>query len=77
MENKTSPNIDSFVLRFVEEQPTQAAGGAAYHGYIRHVQSDQEIGFTRWEDAVSFINKFVPFERFYKSERPQNTSDQV
>jgi hypothetical protein len=27
---------------------------------IRHIQSNQEMAFTRWNDAVAFIQSFVP-----------------
>ena len=54
-------NVVSFVLRFVFEEPP---GGAArpiadWHGVIRHVQSDAERSFTRWADAVAFIEQYV------------------
>ena len=51
------PNLDSFVLRFVR-QPAEGAG-PGWHGVIRHVQSNRERAFNRWEDAVKFINEFV------------------
>ena len=52
------PNLDSFVLRFV--QAPQA--GAHWHGVIRHVQSNRERAFNRWGDAVAFISEFVSVE---------------
>ena len=51
------PNLDSFVLRFVR-QPAEGAD-PGWHGVIRHVQSNRERAFNRWEDAVKFINEFV------------------
>lgn len=67
MDNQTSPNISSFVIRFVHPGAGPLAdpseGGVfPYRGAIRHIQSDQEITFTRWEDAVDFIQRFVPLE---------------
>ena len=54
----------SFVLRFVCDQAPAAgapAGGPAgeWHGLLRHVQSNTETHFTRWEDAVAFISQHV------------------
>lgn len=36
------------------EQPS-----AFVRGHIRHIQSDQELAFTHWPDAVRFIEQFV------------------
>lgn len=33
-----------------------------YRGAIRHIQSDEEMSFNTWEDAVKFIGRFVPIE---------------
>lgn len=60
-------NMVSFVLRFVCEEPSgeeaQADGrpapGVNWHGVIRHVQSNTERRFARWEDAVAFIAQYV------------------
>jgi hypothetical protein len=63
---ETSPTISSFVIRFVHaegaapEQPPASLPTPPYRGTIRHVQTDQEQAFTRWEDAVAFIQRFVP-----------------
>jgi len=55
----------SFVLRFVVDAPPDDSGvpGAGWHGLIRHVQSDAERQFTRWADAVSFIEQYVHVQR--------------
>jgi hypothetical protein len=61
-------DIVSFVVRFVCEgtfgttidgdaQP--AAPAASWHGTIRHVQSNTERRFARWEDAVAFIAQYI------------------
>jgi hypothetical protein len=58
-------DVVSFVVRFVcEGRP--AAGGVdspppatSWHGTIRHVQSDAERRFTRWDDAVAFIAQYI------------------
>ncbi len=51
----------SFVLRFVYDQPTGEATSPAtrWHGVVRHVQSNEEVHFTRWADAVAFIERFA------------------
>jgi hypothetical protein len=53
--------VVSFVLRFVYDEPPSesALPVAGWHGVIRHVQSDSERHFTRWTDAVAFIDQFV------------------
>jgi hypothetical protein len=54
-------NLTSFVLRFVFDQPPgeTAPIGQAWHGVIRHVQTNQERHFTRWEEAVAFVEQYV------------------
>jgi hypothetical protein len=52
-------SLDSFVLRFVHGADDDSRATAAWHGVIRHVQSNRERAFNRWTDAVSFINEFV------------------
>ncbi len=53
--------VVSFVLRFVVDEPRNGSAQpiAAWHGVVRHVQSDAERQFTRWADAVAFIEQFV------------------
>ncbi len=55
----TEANLTSFVLRFVSDQPSDDATAASWHGVIRHVQTNQERAFTRWADAVAFIEQYV------------------
>ncbi len=67
MEIQIPPNIASFVIRFVQAEslaPAEPQGerGWAYRGTIRHIQSDEEISFTRWADAMQFIRRFVNVE---------------
>ena len=63
METRLPPNISSFVIRFVVDN-TSATGqkNAPYRGAIRHIQTDEELNFANWEEAVSFIRRFVPLE---------------
>ncbi|MEJ2262142.1 MAG: hypothetical protein P8X95_01765 [Anaerolineales bacterium] len=67
MKHSHSPGITSFVIRFVyaESTPspkTNGAGHTAYRGAIRHIQTDQEIAFSSWREAVEFMRRFVPLE---------------
>lgn len=58
MENEMYPKIISFVVRFVLDSPKKG-NRAEYRGVIRHVQTDQELVFTDWEEAQNFMEKFV------------------
>lgn len=52
-------SLDSFVLRFVRSPEAPPHSAAPWHGVIRHIQSNRERAFNRWEDAVKFINEFI------------------
>jgi hypothetical protein len=65
MDKRSSPQISSFVLRFVQDEPAKPADMLAFRGSIRHIQSDQELAFTRWIDALNFMEQFVPGEVFH------------
>jgi hypothetical protein len=54
--------ISSFIIRFVCPEPSteSSADDRIYHGMIRHIQSNQEMAFSQWKDAVAFIQSFVP-----------------
>ena len=57
------PTISSFVIRFVVEGPAETeAAPTPYHGAIRHVQSDEILNFSIWQDAVEFMQRYVPLE---------------
>ncbi len=47
--------ISSFILRFTQESETDLP----WRGVVRHVQSDEEARFTRIEEALRFIGRFV------------------
>ena len=59
------PLISSFVIRFVLKEAQDNLANAnlpTYRGSIRHIQSDEELNFYLWEDAVEFIRRYVPLE---------------
>ena len=63
MESDTSPSIASFVIRFVVDETSLAEKTQpAYRGMIRHIQSNEELGFYIWADAVDFIQRYVPLK---------------
>ena len=67
------PEITSFVVRFVHAGPPIGAGAgtdveprvgaglrpAPTRGSILNVQTNQELPFLRWEEAVAFIRRYV------------------
>jgi hypothetical protein len=52
-------NLTSFVLRFVSDQTDADQAAGAWHGVIRHVQTNQERHFTRWAEAAAFVEQYV------------------
>ena len=63
MESSAPPSITSFVIRFVmDETAPDTVIQPSYRGTIRHIQSDNEMNFNTWEDAVAFIQHYVPLE---------------
>lgn len=60
----STPNIISFVIRFVGESAQPAGQGPASpkHGAIRHIQSGAEVNFTQWSDAERFMARFVELD---------------
>ncbi len=63
------PEITSFVVRFVHSGPPigpnvgaglrPAPTPAPTRGSILNVQTNQELPFLRWEEAVAFMRRFV------------------
>ena len=63
MESTSSPSIMSFVIRFVMDETVQLKESQpCYRGAIRHIQSDEEMNFSAWDEAVEFIRRYVPLE---------------
>jgi hypothetical protein len=50
--------IASFILRFIRESSPDALPGA-WRGIVRHIQTGDQYGFTRLEDAMAFIARRV------------------
>ena len=50
--------VTSFVIRFIHTNPGEQ--GHVYRGVIRHVQTDQEVQFSHWEEAQAFMQGFIP-----------------
>jgi hypothetical protein len=55
-----SPQITSFIIRFIHSETNEDE--QPIRGSVRHILSHQEIHFTSWQEAVRFINQFVPLE---------------
>lgn len=63
MKNNASPSIASFVIRFVVDDPLPDGGTRpGYRGTILHIQTNEEVNFSAWENAVEFIQRYVPLE---------------
>jgi hypothetical protein len=63
MTSFSPPSITSFIIRFVHEnQQDDGMLQPVYHGFIRHIQSDEELNFSSWKEAESFIRQFVALE---------------
>ena len=65
MDNPPPPSISSFIIRFVVNDLSNSGDGVQafqqsnFYGTIRHIQTDQEMNFSRWDEAVKFIERFV------------------
>ena len=53
---ESSPEITSFVVRFIHSGPPE---NTTLRGSILNVQTNQELPFLHWEEAVDFIRRFV------------------
>lgn len=61
MEEKSHPDVASFLIRFVRDQ-SKAETVTTFRGLIRHIQTDSEQTFTCWEEVESFIQQVIPLE---------------
>jgi hypothetical protein len=66
-----SQDVVSFVLRFIREQSNNGQP-ARWRGVIRHVQSDQAADFSRFSDALAFMQAHVDdaIQRAFSGEEP-------
>lgn len=62
MNSRATSSISSFVIRFVVNDANGDDKPSVYRGSIRHIQSDEELNFSTWKEAVEFIRRFVPLE---------------
>lgn len=53
---ENSLTITSFVVRFVHSGPPE---NATFRGSILNVQTNEEVSFRHWEEAVEFIRRYV------------------
>ena len=53
---ENSHAITSFVVRFIHSGPPD---NTTYRGAILNVQTNEEMAFARWEEAVELIRRFV------------------
>ena len=65
-----SPYVESFVLRFVQDAPSDGADSVRpWHAVVIHVQTNEEKTLTDFADAVAFIARYVPIGDFqFKAE---------
>lgn len=68
MEEKSYPDVASFLIRFVQDH-SKPEGIAGYRGVIRHIQTDLEQAFTCWEDVETFIQQVVPLELMQNNQK--------
>lgn len=62
MNEQSPPDILSFVIRFVIETAGDQQSALPYRGTVRHIQANEEIVFSNWEEVVAFIQDYVPLE---------------
>ena len=55
----TDTTIASFVVRFTQETPAADLPGSGWRGVVQHVQTSEQVRFTRIDDALSFIGEFI------------------
>ena len=68
--------IASFILRFTQEHPSDAQPTTeGWRGVVRHVQSRQQTGFTRMEEALRFIAHYVAIGEEAGGEQAASSDD--
>lgn len=61
MEDKKVPEVASFLIRFVQDQP-KPDGEHRYRGVVQHIQTNEQILFTNWAEVEAFIQEVIPLE---------------
>ena len=61
--------IASFVVRFTEETPAADLPGAGWRGVVQHVQTSEQVRFTRIDDALRFMAEYVDLDNPLQGER--------
>ena len=64
--------VTSFVVRFMQEDPAVDT----WRGFIRHVQTSQEIHFATIEDALNFMSQFVKIDHNLASDNRQTGNEE-
>jgi hypothetical protein len=66
-------NVTSFVMRFMQERVTDHTTDPPqtdWRGFIRHVQTNNDLHFTDFADAVAFIACYVELNECSRIDRP-------
>ncbi len=69
----TETAVTSFVVRFMQEDPA----ADAWRGFIRHVQTSQEIHFTTIEEALTFMGQYVKIDLPLAQSDPHIETDEA
>ncbi|MEJ2012517.1 MAG: hypothetical protein P8X64_09885 [Anaerolineales bacterium] len=71
MPDTQETNISSFLIRFIDVNKLEGQSTGAFRGVVRHIQTGDELAFTRWKEAVDFMQRFFPFEDGYSESLPE------
>ena len=67
-------SITSFVVRFIHSGPPE---NTAVRGSILNVQTNEELAFLQWEEAVAFIRRFVNLPAEANDERSSTNEERL
>jgi hypothetical protein len=54
------PLITSFVIRFISNE--DQFDYPRYRGFVRHIQTGQEISFLNWSEVQAFVQRFIDLQ---------------
>ena len=59
--SRTQRDIASFVVRFTQDvwEDDQGEPQVSWRGHIRHIQGDEEVRFTDFSEAVTFMQRYM------------------